>query len=310
MRLVKEAMKAVIPRHYHFALRSAGFRLLHAGDKRYCPCCRSRVRGFKSFGHGEPRPDAQCPVCAALERDRAVARYFETHPALLAEIETVLHVAPERPIAHLLKARREVDYFSIDLEPGAAMDVMDLTGLCFADEAFDAVYCSNVLEHIPDDAAAMSEIHRVLRPGGWAMILVPLYGDETYEDFTVTDPQERTRLFGQPDHVRAYGVDIAERLSAAGFDVQVEQPASHLDEGEARHQGIDPREIVFVCRKPAQNRAALSPQNLPNVVPAGGVQPALRNRYAEAFEFNPHLEELRGRRRTEESRRRSAPRAS
>ncbi len=304
VRLARRAATAIVPRQFRFAIRRAAFRLRFAGDERFCACCESRVRGFTSFGPvGSARPNAQCPVCGALERDRLVARYLARYPQLLARAERVLHVAPERSIAHLLQRRGGVSYVSIDREPGVAMKVMDLTELSFADNSFDAVYCSNVLEHIERDRQAMREISRVLCHGGWAMILVPLYGDATYEDRSVTDPDERTRLYGQADHVRAYGIDIAERLAEAGLDVWVEQPVLGLDAAEALRQGVNPSEIVFFCCKPKPaSRTLDGPLDRPldrpldgpmaaNFVPAFGRQPALRRRYEAAFQINPHLVE-------------------
>ncbi len=292
--LARRAVKAMIPWRHRFAVRSAAFRLLYTGDERFCPCCGSGVRGFNSFGPaGNARPNAQCPVCGALERDRLVAHYLARHPRLIARADRVLHVAPERPIAYLLQRRGRVDYVSIDREPGAAMEVMDLTALSFADDSFDAVYCSNVLEHIERDRQAMREIARVLRRGGWAMILVPLYGDVTYEDPSVTDPDERTRLFGQADHVRAYGIDVAERLAEAGLDVWVEQPVLGFGAADALRQGVDRNEIVFFCCKPDPGSRPSDRLMTANFVPAFGRQPALRHRYEAAFQENPHLVEAR-----------------
>ena len=280
--LAKRAVKALIPKEYHFAVRSTGYRMIHFGLDRFCRCCRSGVRAFKPFGPVAPRPNAQCPVCGALERDRLVALYLERHPGLLAGARRVLHVSPERPIAYLLQRGVVVDYVSIDIAEGAAMETMDLTALAFEDGRFDAVYCSNVLEHVAEDRKAMEEIRRVLRPGGWTMILVPLYGETTHEDLSITDPAERTRLYGQPDHVRAYGIDVAERLAAAGLEVHVERPALGLPESEILRQGLHIHEIVFFCRKP--ERAAAVPWRVPdNVVPPFGRQPALRNRYSRSF---------------------------
>ena len=67
-----------------------------------------------------------------------------------------------------------LDYISADLASPHAMVKMDITAIDWPDASFDIVYCSHVLEHIPDDRKAMSEIFRVLKPGGWALIQVPL----------------------------------------------------------------------------------------------------------------------------------------
>lgn len=94
---------------------------------------------------------------------------------------------------------------------------MDLTALTLADASCSLVWCSHVLEHIPDDRRAIAEIARVLAPGGVAVIQVPIGGPTTLEDPAVVDPRERARLYWQEDHVRLYGLDLAERLAAAGL---------------------------------------------------------------------------------------------
>jgi SAM-dependent methyltransferase len=101
------------------------------------------------------------------------------------------------------------------------MERMDVTDIHHPDESFDVIYCSHVLEHVPDDRLAMSELRRVLKRAGWAVLLVPITAEQTIEDPTVTDPAERERLFGQHDHVRRYGPDYVDRLREAGFDVVV-----------------------------------------------------------------------------------------
>ena len=104
---------------------------------------------------------------------------------------------------------------------------MDITDLPLQDESVTLVYCSHVLEHVADDRKAMSELHRVLAPGGLAVIQVPIIGEQTYEDRSITTPEGRLRAFLQHDHVRIYGIDIVARLVAAGFDVEV-QSVDHV----------------------------------------------------------------------------------
>jgi predicted SAM-dependent methyltransferase len=130
---------------------------------------------------------------------------------------------------------------------------MDVTDIRFPDGAFDVVYCSHVLEHVLEDKRAMREFYRVLKVGGWAIILVPIFPGrlETFEDPSVTDPAERTRLFGQKDHVRWYGQDYLERLRESGFVVNVVNPEDFLAKNEIEHMGITSSagEIYF-CTKP------------------------------------------------------------
>ncbi len=98
---------------------------------------------------------------------------------------------------------------------------LDAASIPFADRTFDIIFCSHVLEHLPDDRAALREFRRLLKPSGWTVLLVPMYGQETIEDPLVVGAADRARVFGQSDHVRRYGLDFADRVRAAGFDVDL-----------------------------------------------------------------------------------------
>ena len=138
----------------------------------------------------------------------------------------------------------------MDLLSKSAMAHMDVTDLGFADNSFSLVWCSHVLEHIEKDHQAMSEIYRVLEPNGLAVILVPIYGQKTYEDSSIQSPQERLKHFYQADHVRLYGLDITQRLQNVGFKVIVIE-LSELPDNQISKYGLDypsTREI-FLCSK-------------------------------------------------------------
>ena len=97
-----------------------------------------------------------------------------------------------------------IAYTSADLDSPLADVKMDVHEIPFDDNTFDVVFCNHVMEHVDDDIKAMSEIYRVLKPGGWAIIQSPQdYSRETtLEDPTITDPKERERVYWQDDHVR------------------------------------------------------------------------------------------------------------
>jgi SAM-dependent methyltransferase len=130
-----------------------------------------------------------------------------------------LHVAPEGCLQEKLREKLGSGYLAADLFDPCVDLKMDVTSIPFADNHFDAIYCSHVLEHVPDYRKAMREFFRVLKPGGWAVLLVPITAEKTIEGPPITDPRERLRLFGQEDHVRRYGPDYTERLRSAGFSV-------------------------------------------------------------------------------------------
>ena len=142
----------------------------------------------------------------------------------------ILHVAPDRVLAQRLAAVPGVYYAGGDLTAEFGPLRIDVTDLEFEDGSFDAVVCNHVLEHVPDDRGAMRELRRVLRPGGWALLQVPLDPNKagTVEDPSVSDPQEMLRRFGQEDHVRIYGLDYADRLREAGFSVQLLDPVEQF----------------------------------------------------------------------------------
>jgi SAM-dependent methyltransferase len=197
-------------------------RVRHFGLRRYCPACGSHTRRFQEYG-AISRPDAKCPVCDSTERERAQVLLLRTKvlPRLAGRADPIriLHVAPEPGVERVLRALPRSRYLSGDFEPGRAMAALDLTNLKFPDAAFDFVFVSHVLEHIPDDRRAMAELLRVLSPGGVAFIEVPVLASCTYEDAAITRPAERLAAFGQSDHVRICGIDYEDRLREAGFEV-------------------------------------------------------------------------------------------
>lgn len=164
---------------------------------------------------------------------------------------SILHVAPERTLRPRFSAVAGVDYTAGEIDPEPGDVRLDLMRLPFGDEQFDAIICNHVLEHVPDDRAAMREVHRVLRLGGWASLLVPVRDiDVTLEDPSITDPLDRERLFEQWDHVRMYGRDYVERLSSAGLVPEVmavDEIASQAQQRQMKLAGVEP---LFIARKP------------------------------------------------------------
>ena len=239
-------------------------KVLHFGWQRYCPCCKSHLRHFGPYPD-PPRPgratraEASCPVCGCLERHRLIVRYLAERSNLWDNSsKDMLHVAPEPHMALLFKRTAHLRYVSTDLMSARAMVKSDLTRLSFADSSFDVVFCSHVLEHVPDDRAAMRELHRVMRPNGWAIMQVPIKGERTFEDFSITTPEGRLAAFGQHDHVRMYGRDYRDRLTEAGFDVAVDAMARQLPDETARRLGVQRDEEIYVCRKPLTETGAMA----------------------------------------------------
>jgi SAM-dependent methyltransferase len=220
--------------------------VLSVGSARECNLCGwTGVRFLRAGAASHRRPDLRCPSCRSLPRHRFA---YAVLSGRIAGGQRTLHVAPEPEVMAWLDSV-SAEYLSIDIEPGRAMRQMSLTHLDLEDESFTLIFCSHVLEHVPDDAAAMAELHRVLAPGGVAVVMVPTRSGPTDEDDSITTDAGRLARFGQADHVRMYGSDLPGRLEAAGFVVETlteaDLPASVVGRGAL---GDIAAGKVFLCR--------------------------------------------------------------
>jgi SAM-dependent methyltransferase len=247
------AFKAALPARYKSAGRGTYLRLasvLNVGSRLTCPCCGRHFRKFARF-HGI---NDQCPGCGSLMRQRALVLYLRDVLRLPATDYSVLHVGPAPCMRDWFASLPDVRSVSVDITPGVADTQADVTDLPFEGGSFDLVVCVHVLEHVPNDRSAIAELQRVLRPGGCAVIQVPPSPlRETFEDFTVTSPEERERLFGQYDHVRLCGADYPLRLEAAGFDVAQVDYVEELDLSDRRIFGLFTGEPFYLCKKPTED---------------------------------------------------------
>lgn len=245
---IKRWLKRQLPPGMLLLLRKRYALLRYQGTARYCPACDTQLGRFIAGGEFLNRPEARCPACGALERHRLIALFFREWSDLFSGgNRSMLHFSPEAVFEQQFRHIPELDYLTADLSDPRVMVRMDISAIPYPDHHFDIIYCSHVLEHVPDDRQAMRELRRVLKPSGWAVLQVPVTVETTVEDPTVTDPQERLRLFGQEDHVRRYGIDYPQRLEAAGFRV-LAIPAERIA-GEARvaRLGLDGDEKIFFC---------------------------------------------------------------
>jgi ubiquinone/menaquinone biosynthesis C-methylase UbiE len=123
---------------------------------------------------------------------------------------------------------------------------MDVSDIQYPDQSFDAIYCSHVFQDVPDDNRAIRGCFRVLRSGGWAILNVPISTDQTHTNDTPDNV--RASWDARPDeHVRAYGLDYAQQLEAAGFSVEVVEPAMMASDDIDRHRmGIDSIKAGYV----------------------------------------------------------------
>ena len=236
-----------------FRLQLALRRFFFSGSKCYCCLCKSRLRSFKTYSG---RPNAQCPTCGSLERHRMDWLFMLEHTGLLdGTPKRLLHVAPELALEIKFREINNINYLSGDLNNPNAMIRIDVTDIGFPEDHFDIIYCSHVLEHVTEDRKAMKELFRVLKPKGWAMLQVPITARETFEDPTATTPEDRERLYGHREHVRRYGLDYKDRLTEAGFAVQVFSSNELTGDRDPLEWGFDKHHFVFFCVKEGNRQA-------------------------------------------------------
>ena len=280
---VKPALRRYLP-HRLYSLARGSYTLLsrptrrvskaarpylYAGKRVQCPFCKGRFRRFaptgvldRPFWRSETAKrllaldyiavcNQQCPRCGSSERHRLA--YFYLKDALnfdaLSGIR-LLDVGPDEFVTRALFDRTDLDYVSIDSSRTNATHIMDVTDLKFKDNTFDCVICYHVLEHVKDDRKAMSELFRVLKPGGWGILQVPIWSDQTFEDDSIPR-SDYLEYYGHADHVRRYGPDYMGRLKTAGFKVTRDGYVRRLPKEFVRRNGLLETEDIYYCENPA-----------------------------------------------------------
>jgi ubiquinone/menaquinone biosynthesis C-methylase UbiE len=169
--------------------------------------------------------------------------FFTANPRLL-------HIAPEVCLIRHFQKLLGDNYVTADLESPLAKVKMDIRDIPFEEGEFDVIFCNHLLEHVWEDVLAMKEMYRVMKKGGWGIMMHPVVRGkkETFEDPSIDTPEKRYAVFGQYDHVREYGEDFADRLASAGFTVEANDYVANFTDEEARSMGLR-SEIVYVVRK-------------------------------------------------------------
>jgi SAM-dependent methyltransferase len=244
----------------------------YLGSDYQCPVCGVRLRAFRPLWKSYWRDVAKfapihpptametlnlehfsCPRCDAFDRDRLIAIYLENVFRTFDRSRTyrLLEFAPAHALHRKLKTYPFIACRSADLLRKTVDERVDLTNMvAYPDRSLDIILCSHILEHIPEDRKAMGEIARVLKPDGFAVILVPLVIgiDETHEDPSLNTEALRWKYFGMGDHVRQYGKrDFIERLQFTGLNVE-QLGIDHFGAEAFRHAGIARNSVLYVVR--------------------------------------------------------------
>ncbi len=225
--------------------------LYFKGNRFQDPINGKSYRKFLPYGYGKQRANALSPGTLSLERHRQMWLYLKNETDFFTKNHKVLHIAPEQEFLRRFKKMKNLEYTSADLFSPIVDVKADILDLPFEDESFDVIICNHVLEHIEDDRKAMSELYRVMKHGGWGIFQVPMKNslEKTFEDFSITDPAERQKHFGQYDHVRWYGMDYFDRLKNVGFETEPLFYSQKFSAVHIKKYGLTPNEILPVVFK-------------------------------------------------------------
>ncbi len=253
MNLFKSILNT-IPRPYLIKLSywvRPFLNLYYKGTTFEDPIDGKKFRKLLPYGYGKQRENALSPSTLSLERHRLMWLYLKNETDFFTAQKKVLHIAPEQCFIKRFKKLKNLEYITADLYSPIVDVKANILDLPFADNSFDVIFCNHVLEHIIDDKKAMQELYRVLKPKGFGIFQIPqdLNLEKTYEDFSITSSEERSKHFGQYDHVRVYGKDYFDRLRSVGFKVEEVNYTKKISEKLTKRYCLSKSEILPVCYK-------------------------------------------------------------
>jgi len=237
---------------------------LIGGGKYECVFCGFKAKEWSPVGLSHPvlfdkdvigcgRRLGGCFKCESMDRERHVYAYLKFERGIFNGPKNlkILHIAPWPNFTKAFLDANFEEYVCGDLfTPGYSyaphVQNMNILDIPYPADYFDLVICNHVLEHIPDDRKAMSELYRVLKQDSFAILQVPISANSanTDEEPTINNSKEQERRFGQFDHVRIYGQDYVDRLASVGFNVERVNLAKKYPA-----YGLIEREDLFVSRK-------------------------------------------------------------
>jgi len=227
--------------------------ILYKGNKVECPVCERSYSKFLSYGSDVAhRENVLCPGDLTLERHRLMWLYLKDHSSFFTQGDLdVLHIAPEQCFHKRFKSQKNLNYLTGDLVSPIADMHFDLHEIPLDDNKFEVIFCNHVLEHVDDALQCMKELHRVMKPGGWGIMQVPqdFERDITYEDASITSPEEREKHFWQKDHVRLFGKDYPDWLRKAGFKVEVFDKEKHYTAEQRARFRLLKEEVLYIVSK-------------------------------------------------------------
>lgn len=227
--------------------------VLYAGNKYEDPINGKHYRKFLPYGYSgiAKRSNVLSPGTMSLERHRLLWLFLKERTDFFTASYKMLHIAPEQCFYKIFRSMPDLDYITGDYNSPIADVHFDLHHAPFEDNSFDVIFCNHVLEHVENAEQCMSELYRIMKPGGWGIFQVPIdmSRELTLEDKSITSPRDRELYYWQKDHLRLFGLDYGAKLADAGFSVTEDEFAKTFSEEEADRYRINRSETIYFCRK-------------------------------------------------------------
>ena len=227
---------------------------LYRGNAVSCPVCEKSFSKFLSYGSKVAhRDNVLCPYDLTLERHRLMWLYLKSHSNFFTQADlAVLHMAPEQCFIDRFKAQQNLNYLTADIVSPIADMHFDLHHIPLENDRFDVIFCNHVMEHVQNPIQCMSELFRVLKPGGWAIMQVPqdFTRETTYEDPSIVSEADREKHYWQKDHVRLFGKDYPSYLERVGFQTTAFDLNAHYTQEEIARFRLMKEEVLYIYKKP------------------------------------------------------------
>lgn len=256
MRRIKKYYQKIFSEGQRLAMHRISKRTksyLMKGNAFYCNCCSKSFSAFLQKTNGiDVRNNAECPYCGSLERTRVLLDYLKKETTLFSKQSSLLHIAPEDALKKIFKETQVISYTNGDINENLADEIIDITAINYPENYFDFIICSHVLGHIPDEAKAIDELLRVLKPNGKAFLLTPIsHHITTLEDSANRTAEQRLNAYGEFDLLRLHGQDFPERLARSSWTIERLDYRMCIDEPLRVKLSVGDgyRELIFVGTK-------------------------------------------------------------
>ena len=214
-----------------------------------CNICNKEFMFWGVFSPGQYKRFAACPHCGSLERQRILWFYINNENIIKNKKIKLLHFAPEKCLFDIFSNNPLIDYYPVDFSPDYPniRDVVDIQDIPYEDKIFDLIICIHVLECVPNEQKAISELKRVLKLDGTAFIMSSVFhgSEKTLENPDYNTPELRLKHYTSKIYQRKYGRDFAERIQMADLFVETIDYYKNFSKQEFSRYGFRASDKIY-----------------------------------------------------------------